>query len=146
LGLLKDYFLALASGTLRSRCDQAPVILGSCGPGCVRAPGNGASSGCCGTGCGPNVCPGHQPRPEGTCATGWAECLGPAGPSYFPCWGRCCVLLTSDFMILVGRSSWVPGFHWSQLLPGVGADVVTSSNGLILNAPGMCALCVHKKG
>jgi hypothetical protein len=28
-------------------------------------------------------------------------CLGPAGPSYFRCWDRYCVLLTSDSMILV---------------------------------------------
>jgi hypothetical protein len=27
-------------------------LLGSCGPGHVRVPGSGASSGCCGTGCG----------------------------------------------------------------------------------------------
>jgi hypothetical protein len=37
---------------LNSWCDQAPGILGFCGPVSVRAPGNGASSGCCGTGCG----------------------------------------------------------------------------------------------
>ena len=32
-------------------------------------------------------------------------CLGPTGPSYFLCWGRYCVPLTSDPMILavVGR-------------------------------------------
>ena len=28
------------------------------------------------------------------------QCLGPAGPSYFQCCGRCCILLTSDPMIL----------------------------------------------
>ena len=27
-------------------------------------------------------------------------CLGPTGPTYFWCWGRCCILVTSDPMIL----------------------------------------------
>ena len=41
-----------ASGPLRSWCDLAPRILRFRDPGHVRVPGSGASSGCCGTGCG----------------------------------------------------------------------------------------------
>jgi hypothetical protein len=40
-----------ASKTLRSWCDQVLWILGSYDPGCVRAPGSEASSGCYWTGC-----------------------------------------------------------------------------------------------
>lgn len=51
----------------------------------------------------PNICSGHWPRPEGTCATGRTEFLGalvtlvPVTPQH---WGRYCVLLTADPMIL----------------------------------------------
>ena len=50
----------------------------------------------------PKVCSGHRSRQEGTHATGRAVtgCLGPTGPSYFWCWGRCCVLINFDAMIL----------------------------------------------
>ena len=94
-----------ASGTLRFCCVQAPGILGSCGPGHVRAPGSGASSGFCGTGWGI-----HTQRllrvPAQTrgklCHWSGVDsgCLRPTGPSYFQCWGRCFVLLTSDPKIL----------------------------------------------
>ena len=73
-------------------------------------PGSGVFSGCCGTG--------YEVSTEGLLRaltqTGrnpchWSGrvpgCLGPTGPSYFLCWGRYCVPLTSDPMILavVGR-------------------------------------------
>jgi hypothetical protein len=48
----------------------------------------------------PKICSGCCPRSEGTHATSWVEFLGPAGPSYFQCWGRFCVILTSDPLIL----------------------------------------------
>ena len=51
----------------------------------------------------PKVCSGHQPRQEETSVTGRVEflgCPGSSGCSYFWFWGRCCVLLTSDPMIL----------------------------------------------
>ena len=50
-----------------------------------------------------NVCSGDWPRLEGTHATDQAEFLGawvPVVPITPRCWGRCCVLLTSDPMIL----------------------------------------------
>ena len=51
----------------------------------------------------PKVCSGHRPRLGGTCATGRAEFLGAWIPlvSITPLsWGRCCVLLTPNPMIL----------------------------------------------
>jgi hypothetical protein len=44
------------------------------------------------------VCSGHWLRPEGS--GGVPRCLGPAGPSYSQYLGRCCVLLSSDPIIL----------------------------------------------
>jgi hypothetical protein len=47
----------------------------------------------------PKVCSGQGPRPEGTRVTGRDRVpgrMGPFGPNYFQCWGRCCVLLISD--------------------------------------------------
>ena len=67
--------------------------------------GNGTSSGCCGTGCG--VCAQSLLRAltqtrKNLChwSGGVPGCLGPAGPSYFWCWGRRCFLLTSNPLIL----------------------------------------------
>ena len=57
----------------------------------------------------PKVCSGHWPRETRRNLCHWSGrvpgCLGPTGPSYFLCWGRYCVPLTSDPMILavVGR-------------------------------------------
>ena len=52
----------------------------------------------------PKVCSGHQPRQTRRDPCYWSGgvpvCLGHAGPSYSQCWDRCCVLLTSDPMIL----------------------------------------------
>ena len=46
----------------------------------------------------PKVCSGRQPRQTGRNLCHWSDgvpgCLGPA--DYSQCWGRCCVLLTSD--------------------------------------------------
>jgi hypothetical protein len=83
-----------------------PGILCSCYSGYFRAPGIGASSGCCGTGCRVHA---HgllralaQTRRNPCHWSGRIPgCLGPAGPSYFQWQGRCCVLLTSDPMIWV---------------------------------------------
>jgi hypothetical protein len=80
-------------------------LLGSCGPRCVRTPGIGASFGCYKTSCG--VCTQgllRAPAQTGRIQSHWSGSVpgyqGPARPSYFWCWGRCCVLLTSDLMIL----------------------------------------------
>ena len=52
----------------------------------------------------PKVCSGYQLRQirRNLChrSGGVPVCLGPTGPSYSQCWNRCCVLLTSDPMIL----------------------------------------------
>ena len=94
-----------ASGTLRSWFDHIPGILGSYGPGYVKVPGNGSSSVCCGTGFRVHT----QSLLRTPVQTRNNPChwsgrfpgfLGLAGPSYFRCWGRCCVLLASDSMIL----------------------------------------------
>ena len=53
----------------------------------------------------PKVCSGYWLRPEGTCAT---VCLCPTGPSYFQCWGRCCVVLTS-YPVILGVSEYLRG-------------------------------------
>jgi hypothetical protein len=51
----------------------------------------------------PKICSGNRPRPDRIHATAWAEfliawvLLVPVTPR---CWGRCCVFLTSDPMIL----------------------------------------------
>jgi hypothetical protein len=74
-------------------------------PGCVWAPGNGNFSGCCGTVCSVRsqgllsalAQAGRNPWLWLSGFTGW---LGPVVPSNFWCWGRCCVLFTSDPMIL----------------------------------------------
>jgi hypothetical protein len=67
------------SGVTKLLQSWDPEILGFCDPGCVRAPGISASSGCCGTGCRVPA----QGKLEGTWATGWAG---------FPC---PCVLLVA---------------------------------------------------
>ena len=52
----------------------------------------------------PKVCSGCWPRHTGRNLYHWfgrvPVCLGPTGPNYSRCWDRCCVLLTSDPMIL----------------------------------------------
>ena len=80
--------------------------LGSWNPGSVRVPGSGASSGCCGIGC--RVQAQGLLRAHAQTGRNWCHwlcripvSLDPSGPRY-SCWGcdRCCVLLTSDPMIL----------------------------------------------
>jgi hypothetical protein len=69
-------------------CDS--IVMWSCGPGHVRASGSRASSECYETGCRVHT----QPRSvQGT------------SPDQ------------KEPVALVSRSSWVPGSHWSQLLP-----------------------------
>ena len=58
-------------------------------------------------------------------------CLGSAGPSYFQCWGRCCVLLTSDPMILGALE------HLGVDLP---LNVVGLSARVRAHSPGVCNL------
>jgi hypothetical protein len=92
-----------ASGSLRYRVTK---LLGSSGPGHVRVPGGGVFSGCCGTGCGAHAqVLLRAPAQTGRNPCHWLGrvlgCLGLTGPSYFQWWGRCCVLFTSDPMILV---------------------------------------------
>jgi hypothetical protein len=94
VGLAAELVLKVCSGHLLSY-----------DPGHVRVLGNGTSSGCCGTGCG--VCAQSLLRAltqtrKNLChwSGGVPGCLGPAGPSYFWCWGRCCVLPTSDSIML----------------------------------------------
>jgi hypothetical protein len=51
----------------------------------------------------PSVCSGHWLILEGIHTTDQVEFLGSSGlnvPTYFLCWGRCCVFLTSNPMIL----------------------------------------------
>jgi hypothetical protein len=51
----------------------------------------------------PRVCSGHRPKLEETCATGQVEFLGiwvPLIPVTPQCLGRCCVLLTSDPILI----------------------------------------------
>jgi hypothetical protein len=52
----------------------------------------------------PKVCSGYQPRQTRRNLCHWSGrvpvCLGPTGPSNSGCWNRCCVLLTSNPVIL----------------------------------------------
>jgi hypothetical protein len=105
LGVSKFLGVKLPLGPWGSWCDQGPVILWLYDPGGVRPPEDGAASGCCGTGC--RVCtqgllqaPGQTGRNPSHWSGGVPVCLGPTGPNYSRCWDRCCVLLTSDPMIL----------------------------------------------
>jgi hypothetical protein len=87
-----------SSGTLRFWCDQAP--------GCIRAPGSGISSWCCGTGCRVQAqdlirAPTQTGRNQWHWSGRVPASLDPAGPNYSRwCWNRCCVILTSDPLIL----------------------------------------------
>jgi hypothetical protein len=54
-----------------------------------------------------------------------------AGPSYFQCWGRCCILLTSDPMILGALE------HLGVDLP---LNVVGLSARVRAHSPGVCNL------
>jgi hypothetical protein len=75
-------------------------LLGPCDSGCVRAPGSEAASGRYEASC--RVC--AQGLLRAGAQTDWKEAL-----------------------LLVWWSSCVPGSHWSQLLPVLGTDVVSSS-------------------
>jgi hypothetical protein len=81
-------------------------ILGSWDPGCVKAPGSGAYSRCYGTAgwvLSQSLLRAHAQtgRNSSHWSGGVPEYLGPASPSYsWWCCKRCCVHLTSDFMIL----------------------------------------------
>jgi hypothetical protein len=81
-----------------SSCIWDPKILvwpGPWDPGFVRAPGSGASSGCCGTGCRVQAqCLLRAPAQTGRSPCHWLGrvlvSLDPAGPSYSQwCWDRC---------------------------------------------------------
>jgi hypothetical protein len=121
-------FLGIVRLAVKSAPKVCSGYLRSFDTGDVRALGSGSSSGCCGTGSDsiilgvlehlgvdillsvvgldaefvPKICSGHQPRQEGIChlLDRVPGCLGLAGPSYFQCWGRCCILLTYDPIIL----------------------------------------------
>jgi hypothetical protein len=108
------YWICQSSGELSYLWDPEILVwpdswdpgkLWSCGPGCVREPGSGASSGVVGLApeFAPKDCSVHWLREIGRNLCHWSGgvpgCLCPAGPSYSWCWGRCCILLTSNPMI-----------------------------------------------
>jgi hypothetical protein len=118
---------------------------------CVRAPGSGASSGCCRTGFRVPA----QDLFRALAQTRWNPChwsggvpvsLDTAGPSYsWWCWDRCCVLLTSDPMILgefeclgvelplgvVGLAAKFGSKVWSGLRPRPEGTHVTGQAGFL---------------
>jgi hypothetical protein len=109
LGVLEHLRVELLLSVVGLAVDSAPKVcsghLWFFDPELIRVPGSGASSGCCRTGC--RVC--VQGLSRALTQTGrnlchWSGrvpgCLGPNGLSYVQCWGRCCILLTSDPMIL----------------------------------------------
>jgi hypothetical protein len=94
------------SGTLRSWCSQTPGILDM-----LKHLGVELLLGVVGLAVdfATKVWTGHWPKLEATCATVQAEFLGAQDllvPVTSWCWGRCCVLLTSNPMIL-GMSEYL---------------------------------------